>query len=190
MAHETHGHDDGGGIFKVGINLTIACLLSGAIIAGVYAVTSPVAAKQQIIEQNKAMKELVTNAQDFKPVEGKNGWFAAMADGKTIAYVLPAESKGYGGTIKMLTAVSLDGKDLGFKILEANETPGLGDNASKPKFSSQFIGKKAEDLAVVKHETDKNIQAMTGATITSKAVTKGIKEAVEAVDKYVAGQKK
>jgi electron transport complex protein RnfG len=190
MEHEAHGHNDGGGLIKIGINLTIACLISGTIIAGTFAITAPVAAVERINQQNKAMKELVADAQDFKAVEGKIGWYAALKDGKTVAYVLPAESKGYGGTIKMLTAVSPDGKDLGYKILEANETPGLGDNASKPKFSDQFIGKKAEDLEVVKVPTEKNIQALTGATITSRAVTKGIREAVEEVTAYAASQQK
>ena len=189
MAHETHGHDDGGGIFKIGINLTIACLLSGVIIAGAYAFTHPIAVEQKIIQQNLAMKELVVDAKDFKAVDGKTGWYAALKDGKVIAYVVPAETKGYGGAIKMLTAVSPDGKDLGYKILTHNETPGLGDKATEPKFSQQFIGKAAHDMEVVKVPTDKNIQALTGATITSRAVTKGIREAVEEVAAYVASHK-
>jgi electron transport complex protein RnfG len=185
-----HGHDDNSSIFKIGINLTIACLLSGAIIAGTYAVTAPVAAKERVVQKNKAMKELVTDAQEFKPIEGKTDWYAAVKDGKVIAYVVPAESKGYGGAIKMVTAVSPEGSSLGYKILSHNETPGLGDNATQPKFIKQFIGKKAEQLEVVKVPTDKNIQALTGATITSRAVTKGIKEAVEEVTEYAASQKK
>jgi Na+-translocating ferredoxin:NAD+ oxidoreductase subunit G len=189
MAHEAHGHDDGGGILKIALNLTIACLLSGAIIAGTYAVTAPVAAQERVNLKNKAMKELVADAQEFKPIQGKNDWYSAVKDGKTIAYVVPAESKGYGGTIKMVTAVSLEGKVIDYKILEANETPGLGDKASQPKFSKQFAGKAAEDLEVVKVPTEKNIQALTGATITSRAVTKGIKEAVEQVAAYAASQK-
>ncbi|VBB07853.1 electron transport complex subunit rnfg/rsxg [Lucifera butyrica] len=189
MAHEAH-ESNASSIFKIGINLTIACLISGTIIAGTYAVTAPVAAKEQIVQQNKAMKDLVPDAQNFKPVDGKTGWYAALQNGKVIAYVVPAESKGYGGAIKMLTAVSTDGKDLGYKILSHNETPGLGANATQPKFSHQFIGKTAEQLEVVKVPTDKNIQAMTGATITSRAVTKGIKEAVEKVAAYAAGQQK
>ena len=185
-----NGHDDGNSIFKIGINLTLACLLSGIIIAGTYAVTAPVAAQNRVKMQEQAMKELVKDAESFKEVPDKAEWYSAMKNGKVIAYVVPAESKGYGGAIKMLTAVSLDGKDLGYKILSHNETPGLGDNATKPKFSDQFKGKTAEQLEVVKVPTDKNIQAMTGATITSRAVTKGIKEAVEEVTAYAATQKK
>lgn len=190
MAQETHGHNADDSIFKIGINLTIACFLSGVIIAGTYAVTAPVAAQQRENMKNKAMKELVTDAQAFKPITGQAGWYAAEKDGKILAYVVPAESKGYGGAIKMLAAIAPDGKVVDFKILAHNETPGLGDRAREPKFSKQFAGKKPEDLEVVKTPTDKNIQALTGATITSRAVTKGIREAAEEVAKYAAGQKK
>lgn len=183
-------HDTSDSMFKIGINLTIACLLSGAIIAGVYSITAPVAAKERENLKTRAMQELVADAQSFKPIEGKTEWYAAVKDGKTVAYVVPAESKGYGGAIKMLTAIGPDGKVMSYKILAHNETPGLGDKATQPKFSKQFTGKSPEDLEVVKTPTDKNIQALTGATITSRAVTKGIREAAEEVAKYAAGQKK
>lgn len=185
-----NGNDEGNSVFKIGMNLTIACLISGIIIAGTYAVTSPVAAQNRVKMKEQAMRDLVKDAQSFQEISGKTEWYSAMKDGKVVAYVVPAESKGYGGAIKMMTAVTPDGKDLGYKILSHNETPGLGDNATKPKFSDQFKGKTAEQLEVVKVPTDKNIQAMTGATITSRAVTKGIKEAVEEVTAYAATQKK
>jgi Na+-translocating ferredoxin:NAD+ oxidoreductase subunit G len=188
MSHDAHAQNDS--IFKVGINLTLACFLASAVISTVYFFTAPVAAKTKIELDNKARKELVADAQDFKAVEGKEGWFAAMKDGKVIAYVVPTESKGYGGAINMLAAVSVDGKVIDYAILKYNETPGLGDKAEKPAFKKQFVGKAAHDLEVVKVPTEKNIQALTGATITSRAVTKGIKEAVEEVTAFAATQKK
>lgn len=188
MAHDAHEQNDS--IFKVGINLTLACLLSSAVIAGTYAFTAPVAAKSQIELDNKARKELVADAQEFKAIEGKKGWFAALKDGKVIAYVVPAESRGYAGAINMLAAVSADGKVIDYRILKYNETPGLGDKAEKPAFRKQFAGKTADVLEVVKVPTEKNIQALTGATITSRAVTKGIKEAAEEVTAFAATQKK
>jgi len=188
MAHDAHEQNDS--IFKIGINLTLACLLSSAVIAGTYAVTAPIAAKTRIQLDNQARKALVADAQDFKAIEGKKGWFAALKDGKVIAYVVPAESKGYAGAINMLAAVSVDGKVIDYAILSHKETPGLGDKAEKPAFRKQFAGKLAENLEVVKVPSDKNIQALTGATITSRAVTKGIKEAVEEVTTFAANQKK
>ncbi len=93
-----------------------------------------------------------------------------------MAYIVPSESKGYGGKIKMLVAVTADSKVIDFSILEHNETPGLGDNAQKPEFRQMFAGKGADKLTVTKDPANKdNIQAMTGATISSRAVTKGVR---------------
>ncbi|MBU3128248.1 RnfABCDGE type electron transport complex subunit G [Clostridium tagluense] len=176
-------------IFQIAINLTVACFISGAIIAGTYFITAPVAAKNAITMKNDAMKALVKDAETFKPLNGKKDWFTAEKNGKVIAYVVPAESKGYGGAIKMLVSVTPQGKIIDFAILSSNETPGLGDNAGKDAFRSEFKGKKSEDLEVVKDKSkENNIQAMTGATISSKAVTKGIKEAVQQVTQLVGGK--
>lgn len=176
-------------IFQIAMNLTAACFISGAIIAGTYYVTAPVAAQKAVMLKNDAMKALVKDADSFKPVSGKAEWYEAQKGGKTIAYVVPSESKGFGGAIKMLVAVAPDGKVIDFDIIAHNETPGLGDNANKPHFRGQFNGKKAENLEVTKDpsQTDK-IQAMTGATISSRAVTKGVKEAVDQVVQLAGGK--
>ncbi len=176
-------------IFEVAINLIAACLISGLIIGVVYFITAPIAVQKSEMLKQQAMKDLVTDAETFKEVPDKEQWFAAEKAGKTIAYVVPTESKGYGGTIKMLVAVNLDGAVIDYNILSSNETPGLGDNAAKEPFKSEFKGKQAENLTVVKDPSNKeNIQAMTGATISSKAVTKAVKEAVEAVTQFTGGK--
>jgi len=182
-------HNSEYSIFQIAINLTVACFVSGAIIAGTYFITAPVAVEKAAELKTQAMKSLVLDAQKFNPVKNKSDWFTAEKDGKIIAYVVPAESKGYGGAIKMLVSVTPQGKIIDFNILDSKETPGLGDNASKEPFKSQFKEKETKDLEVVKDKTKvDNIQAMTGATISSKAVTKGIKDAVEQVTLFVGGK--
>jgi electron transport complex protein RnfG len=175
-------------IMKVAVNLILACLTSGLIIGLVYLVTAPIAAEKNEMLTKQAMNDLVKDADNFKEVSGKAEWYAAEKAGKVIAYVVPSESKGYGGTIKILVAVSIDSKVIDYNILTSNETPGLGENASKDSFKSQFNGKQLDELSVVKNPSnEKNIQAMTGATITSKAVTGAVKEAVENVTEYTGG---
>jgi electron transport complex protein RnfG len=176
-------------IFQIAMNLTVACFISGAIIAGTYFITAPVAAEKAVKMKNDAMKALVKDAQEFKPVKGKKEWFTAEKNGKVIAYVVPGESKGYGGAIKMLVSVTPQGKIIDFAILASNETPGLGDNAGKAAFRGEFKDKESQNLIVVKDKSkENNIQAITGATISSKAVTKGIKEDVEQVTQFVRGK--
>lgn len=190
MAHDAHGHDDNNNMFKIAMNLAVTCLISGIIIAATYTITEPAAHHERIKAKNDAMKELVKDADSFKAIEGKEGWYAGVKGDKVLAYVVPANGKGYAGNIEMLAAVTPEGKTIDFKVLKHAETPGLGDKMVEPKFRKQFNNKVAGDLEVVKVPTEKNIQALTGATITSRAVTKGVKEAVEAVTAYEASQKK
>lgn len=177
-------------VVKVAANLTLACLFSGVIIAGVHTITAPEAARQKELAKTQAMQELVKDADQFTPIAGKNGWFEAKKGGKLLAVVLPSESKGYGGAIKLLVAVAPDGKVYDFKVLGHNETPGLGDNIKKPKFKDQFAGKSLEQLNVVKQPVSDGsaVEAITGATISSRAVTAAVREAVEAVAAESTGQ--
>ena len=176
-------------IFKVAINLIGACLISGVIIGIVYFITAPIAVEKNEMMTQESMKALVNDADTFKEVSGKEKWFTAEKDGEVIAYVVPGESKGYGGAIKMLVAVSSDGKVIDYSILTSNETPGLGSKAAEEPFKGQFKGKQAESLIVTKDASKtENIQAMTGATISSKAVTLAVKDAVEEVVQFTGGK--
>jgi electron transport complex protein RnfG len=73
-------------------------------------------------------------------------------------------------------------------ILHQGETPGLGDEISTDPFMEQFRGKDLDHLVVIKGETEDKIQAITGATISSRAVTNGVKDGVKMLmEKYGAG---
>lgn len=176
-------------IFQIAINLIITCLVSGLIIGLVYYFTAPIAAEKKEISKQESMRSLVSDADNFKAVPDKEQWFTAEKDGKIIAYVVPGESKGYGGQIKMLVAVKPDGEVIDYSITTSNETPGLGDNASKEPFRNEFKGKKETNLTVTKDASDKDdIQAMTGATISSRAVTLAVKNAVHEVTDFTGGK--
>lgn len=182
-------HEKQYSVFEIAMNLFMACLISGVILAGTYYVTAPIAVQKAEEMKTEAMKALVKEADTFKPVEGKKEWFEAQKGGETVAFVVPGESKGFGGEIKMLVAVTKDGKVLDYDILKHNETPGLGDNANVDPFKSFVRGKDVEHLQVTKDPSQTElIQSMTGATISSKAVVKGIREAVEEVVKYSEGK--
>ena len=167
------------GIFKVAMNLILTCLVSGCIIGVVYAATSKIAYEKAEQMKQDSMKALV-DADQFVPVPGETDTFIAQKGGQKVAYIIPTAPKGYGGAIKMLTAVSMDGTVMDYTVLEANETPGLGDRGAKSPFKDQFKGKKLENLEVTKSASEKDkIQAMTGATISSRAFTLGVKQAVQ-----------
>lgn len=181
---------DNNSTLKIAGNLAAACVISGIIISLTYYFTAPTAARKSELLKIESMHVLVTNADEFQAVKDKAQWFAAEKAGKIEAYIVPEEVKGFGGTIKLIVAVTPDGKVESYDILSHNETPGLGDNAAKNSFKKQFAGKTSKDLTVVKDPSKtENIQAITGATITSKAVTKAVKAAVEEVKTFTGGGK-
>ena len=176
-------------VFQIAMNLTAACFISGVIIAGVYFVTAPISEKNAQILKENSMKELVKDATSFKKVEGKENLYQALDNGNVLGYVVQTETKGYGGTIIVMTAVDTKGEVISYNILSHNETPGLGDRIAKSPFKDQFKGKTVETLNAVTDKSDKkDIQAITGSTISSKAVTNGVKLAVEEVDEYIGGK--
>lgn len=176
-------------IFQIAINLTAACFISGIIIAAVYFITAPISEKNAQIQKENSMKELITDATSFRAVEGKENFYEALNNDKVIGYVVSTETKGYGGTITIMSAVDTDGTVIGYNILSHNETPGLGDRTAKAPFKDQFKGKTVETLKVTTDKSDEtDIQAITGSTISSKAVTDGVKTAVEEVDQYIGGK--
>ena len=181
----THSEKDNNSIFKITLNLTLASMLSGIIIATVYYFTEPLAVIQRIKQKELSMKELVPSASAFIPIEGKEDWYRAESSGQLLSYIVLAHGKGYGGVIKILVAVTPDKKISGYKIMSHNETPGLGDQATKPKFSGQFAGKGIENLEVVKVHEEGKIDAITGATITSRAVTLAVKNALAELEEYI-----
>ncbi len=79
--------------------------------------------------------------------------------------------KGYSSYIDTLIAVDTDFKVQKISILDQKETPGLGDEIDTAVFKKQFEGKDIDHLKVVKTETTEDIQAVSGATISSRAVT-------------------
>ena len=99
---------------------------------------------------------------------------ALDASGKTLGYVMTVTTKkGYGGAITMTMGYRLDGAITGIAFVTLNETPGFGMKADEAAFKDQFIGKNAFELVYVKTgATEENeIDAISGATVTTKAVT-------------------
>lgn len=116
---------------------------------------------------------------------------ALDSDGNVIGYVFTSESKGYGGAVVVMTGFNTNGEVTGVETLELSETAGLGMNAKKESFRDQY--KEKVGLFVVNKDNntstaDRNeIQALTGATITSRAVTNAVNSAVEMYNEVAGG---
>ncbi len=135
--------------------------------------------------QNEAMAKLIV-ADEYNAATEKFSdeitYYIAVKDGTEIGYIFTVSAKGYGGDVSVMTAVKPDGTVAAVDILDASgETPGLGGNVTKESFYTQYQGLKI-DITVNKNEANKEnnqIKAVTGATISSNAVTTAVNQALE-----------
>ena len=172
-------------IKPVGVLLAICIIIPLAL-----SVTNKVTAKKiaELENENskKNMQSLVS-ADDFeKCSDGGIEYYAAVKGGKTAAYIFTESAKGYGGDVSVMTAVKPDGTVVGVAILDVSgETPGLGQNAAKESFYSQYAGlKKGVSLLKNGAKAENNeVDAVTGATITSTAVTRAVNAALDDFEK-------
>ena len=189
-------------IVKNALILTAITLVSGAALGVVYEVTKAPIEKVQIETQNAAYKEVFEAASEFNEydldesaaqaaldeagygsVAEINGVLTASDGSSDLGYVVTVtDSEGYGGDIQMTVGIQNDGTVLGISFLSISETAGLGMRAKEPEFYGQFAGKQVEKFTYVKDGTgsssDDTIDAMSGATVTSNAVTNGVNAAL------------
>lgn len=164
-------------IIKITLNLVVIYLIGGLILAVVHATTSPIRFKNNVIAEQKALKLLIPDADkidkmgDWESHERHAQYWIAKKGDATVGYIVQSFGKGYSSYIKTLIAVDKDFKVQKIEILDEKETPGLGDEVESPSFKNQFKGKDLEHLSVLKTDTTEYIQAITGATISSRAVT-------------------
>ncbi len=184
------------------IKLCVITLIAGLLLGFVYNVTkAPIAAQEEKTKQ-EAYKAVFSDAAKFEPEKadqkaiqkvlkskglGQNtiNEIAKAVDnsGKTLGYVFSVTNpEGYGGDVTLSVGVKNDGTVNGYETLTINETAGLGMKAKEDEFKSNFKNKKADTFTVVKDGSGKNddskIDAISGATITSRAVTSGVNSCV------------
>lgn len=170
-------------------------LIAGLLLGGVYAITKNPIAKTQEDKKNEAYQAVFTDAAEFTEVTdaadaqqilADAGYTkdridevkAAMdADGKILGYVMTiTSSEAYGGELQLAMGIRMDGTVNGISFLSLSETIGLGMEAKKPEFQEQFAGKQVEQFVYSKTgaAADNEIDALSGATITTNAVTNAV----------------
>lgn len=188
-------------IIKDALVLFAITLISGLLLGVVYKVT-----KKPIEEQNEKTKiaaynnvfdkletyEEITALEAAQDAIKEAGYTAVTlneavrafdASGKELGMIITmTDADGYGGNIKMTLGVDVSGTITGLEILDISETAGLGMKAKDAAFREQFAGIKAERVEYTKSgkTKDNEIDAISSATITTKAVTAGVNGALEA----------
>lgn len=176
--------------------LFVITLISGLILGGVYQITKEPIARQEALALQMACLEVFAQAHSFEEqadfdtdhanaVLAEGGYLsqsidgcqsAEAADGSVIGYVLTVTShEGYGGDIQFTMGINNDGSLNGISLLSISETPGLGMQA-EDVLVPQFAGRNSYPFVYTKTGAagDNEIDAISGATITTNAVTNGV----------------
>ncbi len=165
--------------------LVAICLVITAALVGVNALTKEPIAAAEAAAEKAAMAELIPDA-EFESAHG-DGFkcerdYTAVKDGKEVGYVFTSTAIGYGGKIKVMTALDNEGTVIGIKVLSCDdETPGLGQNVKKSDFTDRFKGAQGDAQIDA-------VDGVTSATFSSKAVKKAVKMAIYDYNRIVAAK--
>ena len=190
---------DWGVVFKYGMILFIITVICTLLLAVTNMVTAPVIAERNEQKNIEAQQEVLPEAKEFEPINDLEEVKSKVAedadiiqsideakDGdKTVGYAVKTTPNGYGGEIELLTGIDSEGTITGISVLEQGETAGLGARSTESEFQAQYKGLKADEPVVVEKSgevTGNEIAAISGATITSNAITKGVNTSSEAVE--------
>lgn len=171
--------------------LVAVCVITTALLGFTNEVTKePIAQAEEQSRRESMMSVSPDGVQSYEKVEiGDDSaeCYAALDEqGKVLSYAISTSSKGYGGAIKVMTGISAqDGSVIAVSVYDnSDETPGLGAKTSEDKFTGQFSGVlEGGGFAVAKdadkYPDNKSVDAVTGATISSRAVVSAVNQAVE-----------
>ena len=164
-------------ILGIVLSLTLISAVCAGVLAYVNARTAePIKATAAANEQNAVKAVLPPDAASVEPL-GPDAFVGKDAAGAVVGYAAKGtDSGGYGGDITLMVGFRADKRTLVcYKTLAAAETPGLGMKLNAPEFAGQFAGKDGSGLKVTKDGGE--IEAITSATVTSRAVCRAIADA-------------
>ncbi|MCB5249694.1 MAG: FMN-binding protein [Candidatus Cloacimonetes bacterium] len=177
---------------KVYIHYALVLLIITALACGILAIvnekTSPIIEANMKEEENKARNEVIEGADIFEKQALSNGseyYVAKDKDDNLLGYTFIAIGKGYSSDVQTMVGINTNFRITKIIIIQQSETPGLGANCTKPEFSEKFHNLKTEDLLVDKDGG--TIKSMTGATITTRTITKSIRQQLEQLEKEIVG---
>lgn len=170
-------------MIRYGFTLTLICTVASASLAVVNSITKPKIIAQAKSEEETSLKGVLPEANKFEPVRAGEDtvYYKAFKDNKFIAVAFKSSGKGYSSVIQTMVGMTKGGVITAIKVLSQNETPGLGARVSEPSFTHQFANTNLQGL--------NEIQAITGATISSKAVIDSVKKKAEEIKTLIEDER-
>jgi len=162
--------------------LTIIVFVSVSLVMAVNNITETVIIAQRDAEIISQVKVIFPDMDDYVP---RDEYYEIYSGGEVIGYAFIATGQGYGGEITILVGLNTDFTIKGITIIENTETPGLGTKIIENSFTGQFAGLSSGDVSLTKEGGE--IDAITGATISSKAVTDAVQKEMEETIPIIKG---
>lgn len=172
-------------IISITARLLIFYVIGGFLLVSVYAITKPIIDKNDAQKKVIVLKGMIPGVEKVETLcqwdicDRKADIFKVFDKSENLlGYVVESYGKGYSSFIHTMIAVNDSMKITNINILGHAETPGLGDEVEKPQWRNQFIGKSLDNMQVVKTQGTDKIQAVSGATISSRAVVNAERDAL------------
>ncbi len=164
-------------MLRYGLILGLICVGASALLAATNELTKPRIMRQARAEEEASLKEIMPQGERFEAIKSEEGdvsYYKVYGTNDTlIGAAFKARGKGYSSVIDTMVGVSCDGTIQAIKVISLNETPGLGSRVAEHTFGAQFKNENSLELSGVK--------AITGATISSKAVMDSVKKKAQEV---------
>ncbi len=178
-------------IFQMIIVLLAIAVVCSAGVAAVYNATKDTIAAQKAQKEQEALKQVLPEY-DNNPVadkitlDGDIECFVAKKGDAVVGYAVKASNTdGYNGLVEVLTGFQPDGEIINTQATVLAETPGLGQKAVEPLFHDQFAGKNPSSYNLTVKKDGGDVDAITAATITSRAYSKCVASAYNALMSYL-----
>ena len=168
------------------IVLAAISLVSALAIGFTYTKTKPAAEKVQLEKSKKALEAVLPAFEKLGDKYESNGCTLTPAyKGEELVgtAVEAVSNKGFGGDVQILVGFDAEGKIHNTAVLSIKETPGLGSNMTNPKFKDQVNGKNPAEFKLSVKKDGGDVDAITAATISSRAFLDAVGKAVEAYKK-------
>ena len=159
--------------------LSLICVIVTGALAATNEVTAPIITEATIAAENAARAEVLPEADSFSPVEGitVEGVSAVYTADNGAGAAITASAKGYGGDVVIMVGIGPDGTITSIEVTEQGETKGIGSNVvSNPEYLAQYDGLSAAQSLVL----DQDVDALSGATVSSTAVIDAVNAAIAA----------
>ncbi len=183
-------------ILKLTGVLFLICIISGALLAAVNSATKAPIAKAAMAGKLEAIKQVLPTKDgvefDVNPLEIKDNdkvwtFYVARDRGEFVgAAVETSSNKGYSGEIKIMLGINAEDKVEAIAIIAQSETPGLGARMVEPAFKDQFKNKQINSTKWAVKKDQGDIDQITAATISSRAVVDAVKSGIDIFKEHKA----